>query len=317
MIALGLMAALLTPAQAPPASGEAPWVTMVVTSRDKQTRSFISDLSRATGAALTHAGITFVPPPERALSEVQLALGCAQLDEKCAASMGESMGAATVAVVVLERTPAPGVTYSLIDVASAERLSVRAVAIARFDTIGAQQVAAALAGDLGVPGRLTIRSQPPGAAVLVDGTVVGQTPVTLAGTLAEGPHDVSVRFSDGEQIDQRVVVRRGEETLVELARAANVDDGPGVIAVLGWSLVGASAVAALTGGLLGGLAALDKGRYDESQVVDGEQVQLVDREEARALSDGIDAYVTGAQVAFGASLVLALGGAAAFAFGEE
>jgi hypothetical protein len=59
-------------------------------------------------------------------------------------------------------------------------------------------------------GRLLVRSQPPGAFVIVDGRRRGTTPVTLEG-LAPGPHRVEVQ-SGGAAINQQVSVENGATT---------------------------------------------------------------------------------------------------------
>jgi len=313
-----LMLALAAQAEQPE---EQTWVTLVVADTSKPAREFSRDLSRAVSAALTPVGAHFVPPPDTPLSEVQLALGCTKLDEACAASMGESVGARIVVVVTLGRAPARSVTYSMVDVDKRKRARVRTVSVARFDMLGAQAVAAALAGDFGAPGVLTVKSQPPGAMVRVDGEVAGETPLALSGSLADGPHAVVLRFPDGTEVNQTAVLRAGEEATVEVSLTAGaqpeVEDGPAVGALLGWSMVGASLVAALGGGALGLLAALAQDRYSAERVVDGVTVQEIDRAEAKAVAQEIEGYVLGAEVAFGASLALALGGAVAFALSDE
>jgi hypothetical protein len=183
--------------------------------------------------------------------------------------------------------------------------------VTRFDMVGAQQAAAAIVRDLGTPGSLSVRSQPPGATVRVDGQVLGETPVLMAGGLGEGAHSVNLRLPGGVELEQAVQVRRGEDVVVDvrLAGTSLDDGGPGASSIVGWTLVGASTLSAVAGGVLGGLALLAKSRYDAEQVVGGISVQQVERSEAKAIQREIAAEVAAAEIAFGASLALALGSA--------
>ena len=108
--------------------------------------------------------------------------------------------------------------------------------------------ALAHAGELD-PGHLALRSTPPGAKVLIDGTPVGVTPLDY--DLAPGNHKISVT-ADQHNVETRdVIVRKGETTTVDiplkdLGDAGPPDTGrpshlvPGIV-------IGAGAVAAIAG----------------------------------------------------------------------
>ena len=64
-------------------------------------------------------------------------------------------------------------------------------------------------------GRVAIGSDPPGAAVLVDGVSEGKAPVTL--DLPAGPHDVLARFRNWPESRRTVEVERGANPPVEFA----------------------------------------------------------------------------------------------------
>jgi len=329
MNGVALLIALVLPAAAPkvpaapklPVAAEVPpagsTVTVIFVGERAEDKKFAQELARAVAAALANAGIDFVKPPARPLNEVMFAVGCSRLDEACVASIGESAGARQLVLAAPLFDPAPAVVYSIIDVASRKRVALGVAPVARFDAVGAQQVAAALAHDLGAAAWLRVRSQPPGAAVRVDGDLAGETPVELRG-LSAGAHAIAIRFLDGTSIEQSAQVRPGEETLVEVKRdGVTAAGGLRTSALVGWSLLGASALAAATGGVLGGLAALAQSRYDAERVVNGVTVQDMPRTEAKAVTREIETEVIGAEVAFGASLVLAIGSALLFGVAGE
>ncbi|MBN2358615.1 MAG: PEGA domain-containing protein [Deltaproteobacteria bacterium] len=292
-------------------------VTVIFVSERAEERKFADELMRATAAAFANAGIEFVKPPTRPLNEVMFAVGCSKLDERCAAAIAEGAGARQMVLASALLNPAPTVVYSIIDVASSKRTAVGAVPVARFDAVGAQQVAAALARELGAAARLLVRSQPPGAVVRVDGTLAGETPVELRG-LSTGRHAVAVRFPDGAAIEQTALVLAGAETVIDAARDERaVRSGLSPTAIAGWSLIGASVLAAATGGVFGALAAQAQGRYDAERVVNGVTVQDLERAEAKALAREIEAELIGAEAAFATSLALALGSALLFGVAGE
>lgn len=66
-----------------------------------------------------------------------------------------------------------------------------------------------------VLGRINVRSEPPGAKVLVDGKAAGRTPITLKGKDA-GRYRVEVRSEGHLPKEQPVVVEDGKETLVNV-----------------------------------------------------------------------------------------------------
>lgn len=311
------------PSARPPAADQAAEralegaVTVLFVGERPEDKKFADELTRAFAAALANAGIDFVKPPARPLNEVKFAVGCGRLDEACAASIGESAGARQLVLAAPLLDPAPAVVYSIIDVASRKRVVLSAAPLARFDAVGAQQVAAAIARDLGAAAWLRVRSQPAGAAVRVDGELAGETPFEVRGVSA-GPHTVAIKFADGLAIEQTALVRDGEETLVEATREGGAASGGlRTPALVGWSLLGGSALAAVAGGVLGTLAALAQGRSDAERVVNGVTVQDVQRSEAKALAREIETEVIAAEVAFAASLALALGSALLFGVAGE
>jgi hypothetical protein len=301
----------------PSAAASESSVTVIFVGDRAEDKKFGEELVRATAAALANAGIDFVKPPARPLNEVMFAVGCSKLDETCAAAIGESAGARQLVLAAALVDPAPAVVYSIVDVASRKRSALGAVPVTRFDAVGAQLVASTLARDLGAAARVLVRSQPPGAAVRVDGALIGETPVELRG-LSAGPHTVAIKFADGASLQQTAAVHPGEETLVEVVREGEIArSGMRASAVVGWSLIGVSVLAAATGGVFGTLAALAQGRYDAERAVNGVTVQDLDRGTAKALAREIETEVLGAEVAFAASLVLALGGALLFGVAGE
>ena len=114
--------------------------------------------------------------------------------------------------------------------------------------------ALAHAGELD-PGHLALRSTPPGAKVLIDGTPVGVTPLDY--DLAPGNHKISVT-ADQHGVETRdVIVRKGETTTVDiplkdLGDAGPPDTGrpshlvPGIVIVIGAGAVAAIAGVAMT-----------------------------------------------------------------------
>ncbi|MFH1810881.1 MAG: PEGA domain-containing protein [Pseudomonadota bacterium] len=302
-------------ASAPPPATTSTLLVLIEKPSDK---AFADQLVRATGAALNNAGLGYIPTPDQPLSEIIFTLGCTDLDSTCAASVGKSLGVTTVVVVQLSQRPCPLVIWSLIDVASTQRVGASALGVSRFDMVGAQQAAAAIGRDLGTPGTLSVNSTPPGATVRVDGQVMGETPVLTAGTLGEGAHSVGLRLPGGMSLEQTVQVRRGEDVRVDVRLdGAEPSSGGGAASIVGWTLVGASALSAVAGGVLGGLAMLAKSRYEAERVVDGITVRQIERSEAKDIQREIETEVLGAEIALGSSLALALGSALVLGLASE
>jgi hypothetical protein len=87
-------------------------------------------------------------------------------------------------------------------------------------------------------GFLTVRSDPPGAAVRLDGAEVGRTPVEQA-QAAAGEHVVRVDAGDGRVWEDRVRVDAGDTAHVD------VEFGGGVSQVWFWTIAGTAAAATI------------------------------------------------------------------------
>jgi len=70
------------------------------------------------------------------------------------------------------------------------------------------------------PGYLLVRSEPAGAAVVVDGEQKATTPLIEPVALTPGPHTVAVRLAGRREAERRVEIRAGERQVLELVLPA-------------------------------------------------------------------------------------------------
>jgi hypothetical protein len=113
--------------------------------------------------------------------------------------------------------------------------------------LGASALAAKLTAAALAPARLSVASEPPGAAVRVDGKQAGLTPLELE--LAPGKHEVAVR-APGYLASRRQVMAVGgvsERLAVRLVAEAAPGRSSG-LRIAGWASLGAG-VAALAAGI--------------------------------------------------------------------
>jgi len=126
------------------------------------------------------------------------------------------------------------VTLKAVDVATGvviEGRSVSAPLATVLDEAGKASLAMASAIAGGKSGRLTVTSSPEGAELLVDGIVVGTTPV-VEYRLSAGSHSIFVRKPGYESAERTTVIRAGEterlvETLAPAREAIQVFAGAG------------------------------------------------------------------------------------------
>jgi hypothetical protein len=112
-----------------------------------------------------------------------------------------------------------------------------------------------------VTGQLTVRTEPPGARVIIDGTPSGTTPVTIEG-LSPGSHSVALA-TDLNSVTQDVLIEAGTTAALVVPMAA-----PATVPVSGWISIAAPAEVQVyeQGRLLGtsesGRIMLAAGRHD-------------------------------------------------------
>ena len=104
------------------------------------------------------------------------------------------------------------VTLRAVDVATGAVIEGRSVSAPRatvLDEAGKASLAmtSAIAG--GKSGRLTVTSSPEGAELLIDGIVVGSTPV-VEYKLSAGNHSIFLRKPGYESAERNTVIRAGE-----------------------------------------------------------------------------------------------------------
>lgn len=103
---------------------------------------------------------------------------------------------------------------------------------------------------LDAPGVLVITSEPSGAEILVDGVVVGETPLTYE--LAAGKHKLAIRKSGYATREQSIEVSGGaEERMMMALNEVREDEGSSRgLKIAGWSLVGVGAAGVGAGAAL-------------------------------------------------------------------
>jgi hypothetical protein len=116
----------------------------------------------------------------------------------------------------------------------------------------------ALANPAVAPVELNVASDPAGAEVLIDGEVVGQTP--LAVELEPGAHEISVHKDGFEHATKSVELAESEKRAVDFS-LTKVPSGPSLKKILGWTGIGVG-VAAIGAGVA--LLVIDENPYDPS-----------------------------------------------------
>ena len=166
------------------------------------------------------------------------------------------------------------------------------------------------------PGRLVVTVEPPGSRVLIDGELVGTSPIPDL-EVAEGTHEVRIERTGYLPETQTVEVSRGGQAAVQVslydlpdlpeagiapAAPALPDETAGSgrgLRTTGWALVGVAGLAAVAGATLG-ILALDRAAvYDQAG-------PLLDRAGEKEKGER---YALLADVALGAALALGIGGA--------
>ena len=160
---------------------------------------------------------------------------------------------------------------------------------------------------LDAPGKLIIESDPRGAELLVDGVVVGKTPLTYE--LASGTHVITLRKLGYATREQRVNVTSGvqERLSLNLTETKNIQRGKRVRAV-GWTLVGVGAAGVIAGTTL--LALHHEpvpSRCDDEAAID---VNGLCRWRYNLLAPGIGTAAVGAAGLIGGISLLTVGGKA-------
>jgi hypothetical protein len=132
------------------------------------------------------------------------------------------------------------------------------VAAEARDYILSAPIGEALANPAVAPVELNVASDPAGAEVLIDGEVVGQTP--LAVELEPGAHEISVHKDGFEHATKSVELAESEKRAVDFS-LTKVPSGPSLKKILGWTGIGVG-VAAIGAGVA--LLVIDENPYDPS-----------------------------------------------------
>jgi len=168
------------------------------------------------------------------------------------------------------------------------------------------------------PGRLVVSVDPPGARVLLDGELVGTSPVPDL-EVAEGTHEVRIERKGYLPETHTVEVSRGGQASVKVALYAlpalpepGAGQGPTTTAATpptgssaalrysGWALVGIAALAVGVGATYGVLALDRASAYDQAG-------PLADRDATKEKGEG---HALLADVALGSALALGIAGGA-------
>lgn len=207
-----LASTLLLASQAPSS-----WVVLVKTDGSVPA-SWNQNLQDAVKAAAEQSGdVKWVAPPQVSLADAQLALGCTSWGPKCVGQIAAMMNAERSLLIEIERRgEGAWMTHQVVSASGAvERAPVRFELPDRGrDGLKVARVVAAAA----VTGKpvtvVSLKTDVPGAEVVIDGESVGRTPLTLADQLTPGEHRVEFRQEGRAPVTQRVDVRAGEVTRV-------------------------------------------------------------------------------------------------------
>ncbi len=160
----------------------------------------------------------------------------------------------------------------------------------------------------GLVGAIIVHSEPDGAHVFVDDRRVGETPLAEPIQVDLGDREVVVRLEADEIHRELVTVAGGKLVEVEVAaptETSAAEDGSGG-RLWTWIAFGAAGAAALTGGVLGGVA-LSERRAIEDDCVGGHcPAGLADD------GDRVRGLSVGADVAFGVAAAAAAAGVVLF-----
>lgn len=214
--------ALLLASQAPSS-----WVVLVKTDGSVPP-SWSQNLQDAVKSAAEASGaVKWVAPPQVSLEDAQLALGCGGWGPACVGQIAGMMNAEKALLLEIEaRGEGAWMTYEVITTAGvSERKPVRFELPDRGrDGLKVARVVAASA----VTGKpitvVTLKTDVPGAEVVIDGEKRGKTPLTLADQLPPGQHRVELRLEGRAPVTQTIQVRAGEVTRVGAVMSAG---GPG------------------------------------------------------------------------------------------
>ena len=232
---------------------------------------------RLRAAAEADRAISFVPPPAVSLEEAQLALGCSEWGPACAAQIAATSGAQQAIAISLRGTPgAPLLEVLRVKADGASMGDVDKVALPGTTPEGLKIaegfVRAAMRGAR--PTILIVTTDVPGAEVLVDGALLGRTPLTAADAVAPGAHDLLLRLEGRAPVSRRITLEPGEfhrehgvmssggpprksEPVVGTPAAAPEPTTPAMMAIAGWSLTGIGAAVAVGGAIGSALSARD------------------------------------------------------------
>jgi hypothetical protein len=207
----------------------------------------------------------WVPTPGTPLDELQLALGCADWDAACAGHVGESVGAGNVVLVSLQaRGKGVVVGASVVGadgtvVSTGDPLALSSTS--PNDLQAAERwVAAFVRGAR--PAVLLVNSDLAGDEVLLDGVLVGRTPLIVV-DVAPGAHALQVRRAGRAPLQRSITVAPGATVREDVALSST---GPKMMAnptvgtdeavatsttsQAAWGLAGVGGLVTVVGGVL-------------------------------------------------------------------
>lgn len=268
-----------------------------------------------------------------------LLFGCEEATPECLVQLAESVGAERL--IYGRLTESQGMRQVAVHVFHVEEAQVRRTWSRRFSaqvdtaTFFAEEMEIFLGGRRPVkPARLRVSSNVRSSAVIVDGELVGRSPL-MTERLKPGTYQVEVTREGYTRDVRQVVLVAGEDTLIEVtlkplappqreieapppvasppaaAPPANdaLSEGGVVLSPLGWTLLGAGLATLAAGGVMGALTAQTQSDFDATSL-ERESSRLKSRGERQAQTANILFGVGGGAVALGVVFLIvdAMGG---------
>lgn len=262
-----------------------------------------------------------------------LLFGCEEVTPECLVQLAESVGAERL--VYGRLTQSRGMREVTVNVFDVEEARVRQTWRRRFsaqvDTAAffAQEMEIFLGGRRPAkPARLRVSSNVRSSAVIVDGELVGRSPL-MTERLEPGTYEVEVTREGYTRDVRQVVLVAGEDTLIEVtlkplsAPSDESEQSPAVVVApvvtppaddalteggvvlspLGWTLLSAGALTLAAGGVMGALTAQTQADFDAT-TLEREGARLKSQGERQAQAANILFGVGGGAAALGVSLLI-------------
>ena len=167
-----------------------------------------------------------------------------------------------------------------------------------------------LGRDAGEDGTLTITCNVEGAAISIDGVVMGQTPLQPL-NLKPGSYNILVRKEGYEPWQRRIPIQPGRDVVINIALIVKkgTEEGPeeDPYVVWKWVTIGAGGALVATGVVFTVLAELDRAEFEDAKR-DASGAYLISMRRAADLEDSVNTKRLVSYVLYGVGAAALIGG---------